>query len=121
MEIIVKIIGILFVLLAIFYFLKPDVIKQLLGFLKQGKRIYIVAVIRFILAIVFLLAARECDITWLITAFGVLFLVSGLLIVILGIDKVKTILYWWLQQSFLLLRVLALITLAIGAVIIYAA
>ena len=121
METTVKIIGILFVLLAIFYFLKPDVIKSMIQFFRKGKRIYLAAVMRFALAIVFLLAARECDITWVIATLGIIFLVSGLLIFLLGSKRIKAMFDWWLKQSSLLLRVLALITLAFGAVIIFSA
>ena len=75
MDIIIKIIGIAFILLAIVYLLKPDVMKALMEFFKQGRRIYFAGLIRFVLAIIFLLAARECDITWVIVAFGILFII----------------------------------------------
>jgi uncharacterized protein YjeT (DUF2065 family) len=90
-------------------------------FFKQGKRLYFAGLIRFALAIIFLLGARECDITWVIAAFGILFIISGLLIFTLGLEKLRAILDWYQKQPLLLLRVLALIALAVGAVIIYAA
>jgi hypothetical protein len=121
MDIVVKIIGIVFIFMAIVYFLKPDIMKRLMEFFKWGKRMYIAGLIRFVLAIVFLLGARECDVTWVIVTFGILFLIGGLLIFVLGLEKVKSYIGWWQKQSVLLLRVIALITLAVGAVIIYAA
>ena len=101
--------------------IKPDVLKRMMEFFKQDKRLYLAGLIRFGLAIVFLLGARECDITWVITTFGIVFLISGLLIFTLGLEKVKSIVDWWQKQSVLLLRVLAIIVLAIGAIIIYSA
>jgi len=121
MDIVVKVIGIVFIFMAIVYFLKPDIMKRLMEFFKQGKRIYIAGVIRFVLAIVFLLAANQCERTWVIIVFGILFMISGLLVFTLGTKRLKSMLDWWQKQSVLLLRVIALITLAIGAVIIYAA
>ena len=121
MDTVVKIIGIVFVVMMIVYLLKPNVMKRLMEFFKQGKRMYFAALIRFVLAIVFLLAARECDQFWVIFGFGILFLISGLLIFILGLEKVKSYIGWWQKQSVLLLRVMAVIGLAIGAIIIYAA
>ena len=50
---VIKIIGIVFVVIAIVYFLRPDVMKWLMEFFKQGKRLYFAGLIRFALAIVF--------------------------------------------------------------------
>jgi uncharacterized protein YjeT (DUF2065 family) len=121
MTTVIKIIGVVFVLTAVLYFLKPEVLKTIMEFFKQGKRIYIAGLIRFVLAIVFLLGARECGVTWIIVTFGILFLIGGLLIFILGPAKLRSMIDWWQKRSVLLLRVIALITMAIGAVIIYAA
>ena len=121
MDFIVKIIGIVIVAFGIAYLLKPDIMQFLMEFFKEGKRIYFVGLIRFVLAIVFLLAARECYITPVIALFGILFLISGLLIFALGLEKVKSIINWYQEQSILVLRLLALVTLAIGVVIIYSA
>ncbi|MBN2456015.1 MAG: hypothetical protein JXB29_05690 [Sedimentisphaerales bacterium] len=60
MDSIIKIIGIVFVAIGIVYLLKPEIAKALMDFFKQANRIYIAAVIRLALAVVFLLAAREC-------------------------------------------------------------
>ena len=121
MQIVIQIVGIVIIIAAIMYLLKPGVMKRLMEFFKQGKRIYFAGLIRLVLAVVFLLGARECDITWVIAAFGILFLISGLLIFILGLEKLKSIIDWYQRQSVLLLRVVAVIALAIGAVIIYSA
>ena len=121
MDLVIKIAGILIGAVGIVYLLKPDVMKWLMGFFKQGKRIYFAGVIRLVLAVIFLLGARECDITWVIVVFGILFLIGGLLIFILGPEKIRRILDWYQKQSALLLRVIAVIALAIGAIIIYSA
>lgn len=121
MDTVVKIVGVVFVVIGIIYLIKPGVIKSLMEFFKQGKRLYFAGLIRFALAIVFLLAARECDITWVIVVFGFLFIISGLLIFILGLERLRSMIDWWQKQSLLLLRVIALITLALGAIILYSA
>lgn len=118
MDTVVRIVGIVFVLIGILYLLKPGVLKRLMEFFKQGKRIYFAGLIRFALAIILLLAARECKDFWVIFLFGVLFLISGLLIFVIPLEKLKSYIGWWQKQSLVLLRVLSLIALAIGAVII---
>jgi uncharacterized protein YjeT (DUF2065 family) len=119
MSLVIKIIGIIFVFITITYLLKPDIMKRLMEFSKQGRRVYLGALLRFVLAVVFLLAARQCSQFWVIFAFGVLFIISGLLIFILGPEKVKSYITWWQKQPLIFLRLVALIGLAIGALIIY--
>ncbi len=121
MDIIIRSLGIVIVVVGIVYLLRPDVMKWLLEFFKQGKRIYFAGLIRLALAVIFLLGARECKHFWVIFAFGILFLMGGVLIFILGPEKLRRILDWYQKQSVLLLRVLAVIALAIGAIIIYSA
>ena len=121
MTTVIKIVGIVILIAAIVYLLKPDIAKRLLEFFKKGHRIYFLGLIRLVLAVVFLLGARECDITWVIAAFGILFLMSGLSIFMLGLEKLKAILDWYQKKSALFLRVIALIALAIGTAIIYSA
>lgn len=121
MDIIIRSLGIVIVVVGIVYLLRPDVMKWLIEFFKQGKRIYFAGLIRLALAVIFLLSARECKHFWVIFAFGILFLIGGLLIFILGPEKFRRILDWYQKQSALLLRVIAVIALAIGAIIIYSA
>ncbi len=121
MVITVRIIGIVFVLASILYLLKPLLIKRIMEFFKWGSRIYLVGIIRLVLAVVFLLAARECKYFWVIFALGILLLISGVLVFILGPKKIRPILEWFQKQSILFLRLLSIIALAIGIVIIIAA
>ena len=123
MKIVIQSLGVVIVVAGIVYLLRPDIMKLLIEFFKQGKRIYLAGLIRLVLAVIFLLRAGspECEIRWVIAVFGILFLIGGLLIFILGPQKIRRILDWYQKQSVLLLRVIALITLAIGAVIIYSA
>jgi uncharacterized protein YjeT (DUF2065 family) len=121
MNIVIKIIVIIIIFMAIMYMLKPHIMKKLMEFFKQGRRLYLVGLARFVLAVIFLLGATQCGIVWLIIAFGILFIISGLLIFALGLEKVKSILDWYLSQPLFILRLLALIALALGAIIVYAA
>lgn len=118
---VIKSLGILFVLMGIAYLLRPDIIKKLMGFFKKGKRIYFAGLIRFALAIVFFLAARECKYFRIIFASGIIFLAGGLLVFMLGPEKIRRILDWYEQQPALIFRVIALIVLAFGAIIIFSA
>ncbi len=121
MNTVIRIIGIAMVFIAVAYFAKPGILRHLMKFFKQGRRIYFVALIRFVMAIVFLLGANSCNLPWVIIAFGVLFILSGLLIFILGPEKIRGIFEWYERQSVMILRLLAAVALVIGALVVYSA
>jgi uncharacterized protein YjeT (DUF2065 family) len=121
MENVIKIVGIIIVLIGILFLLKPDIMKILMGFMKKGKRIYLAGLLRFVLAVIFLLGASECNYKWIIAAFGILFLLSGLLIFAIGPEKIRRMFDWYQDQPALIFRVIAGIVLACGAVIVYSA
>ncbi len=121
MDIVIKSLGILFCIIGIVYLLRPDIMKWLIEFFKKGKRIYFSALIRFALAIVFLVGALKCKYPKVIIAFGILFIIGGLLIFALGPEKIRRMLDWYQKQPVLILRVIAVIVLAIGLVIIFSA
>ncbi len=121
MDIVIQSLGIVFAVVGIVYLLKPNVMKWLMGFFKQGKRIYFAGLIRFALAIVFLVGALKCKYPKVIIAFGILFIIGGLLIFVLGPEKIRRILDWYQKQPVLILRVIAVIALAVGLIIIFSA
>jgi len=98
-----------------------SIIHGLMEFFKIGARFYLVVPVTLALGIVFLLAARECKQFWVIFAFGISFLISGLSAIILGLEKLKSMFEWWQKQPVLLLRVIAFIALAAGTIIIICA
>jgi len=121
MATVIKIIGIIIVSIAIVFLVKPTVMKLIIQFFKKGIRVYLAGLIRLALAVVFLLGARECGKTWVILVFGILFLISGLLVFMLGPAKIGPLLDWYQKQSLILSRLMAVFILAIGAIIIYSA
>lgn len=117
----IKSIGIIIVLFAILYLTKPSALVSIWEFFKKGKRLYLAGILRFVLAIIFLLGANQCHYPAVIAVFGIMFIIGGLLIFVMKLEKLKSILDWWQKQSTVLLRVLAIITFIIGAVIVYSA
>ena len=118
---VIKSLGMLFTLMGIVYLLRPDIIKHLMGFFKKGKRIYLAGLIRLALAVVFFVAARECRYFWIIFASGFIFLTGGLLIFILGPEKIRRIFDWYEQQSAIIFQVIALVVLVFGIIVIFSA
>ena len=121
MVIVIKSLGIAFTLIGIGYFLKPDILKALMGFFKKGKRIYAAGLVRFALAAVFLLAATQCRKPRIVGTFGILFLLSGILIFVLGPERIRRIFEWYEKQSTLVFRIIASVVIFVGAIIIFSA
>jgi len=120
-DIVIKSLGMLFTLMGIAYLLRPDIIKKLMGFFKKGKRIYFAGLIRFALAVVFFVAARECRYFWIIFASGIIFLSGGLFIFMLGPDKIRRIFDWYEEQPSIIFQVIALVVLVFGIIVIFSA
>ena len=121
MSTVIKVIGTVIVCIGLVYLVKPAVLKATMRFFSKGSRMYLAALVRFALAIVFFMGARHCGIRWIIVMFGLIFLLSGLLIFMLGLNKAKDIIRWYLEQPLVLLRIVAVIVLAVGLIIVYAA
>jgi hypothetical protein len=118
---IIKVIGTVIVFIGLVYLIKPTVLKGTMRFFAKGSRLYLAAMVRFALAIVFFSGARHCGIRWVIVLFGLIFLLSGILIFMLGLKNSKVIIRWYLDQPNLIFMVVATIVLAVGLIILYAA
>ena len=121
MQTLIKFIGLVVVTQGFLYVLRPQLLKSVLNFFAQGNRIYLAAAIRIALAVLFFIGATHCRIGWLIIAIGVATLISGIMMLTLTTNQFKKILNWFQRQSFLFIRLLAVLAIVFGAIIVYAA
>ena len=119
--IVIKSLGILFVLLGVAYLLKPGIIRELMRFFKKGKRIYFAGLLRFVLAVIFLTAATECRVPAVIGALGIIFLLSGVLIFLLGPERIRAIFSWYEEQPVAIFNFIATVVVIVGVVTIFSA
>lgn len=119
--IVIKLLGIVIALMGVAYLLRPQIVKRLMGFFKKGNRLYFPGLVRLALAVVFFVGARECRYFWSIFVLGVLFLVSGLLIFLLGPAKIRRLLEWYEKQPIFVFRVIAVIVTLVGAIVVFSA
>jgi hypothetical protein len=101
--------------------LNPVLMKRMLIFWRQGKRIYLGGILRATFGVIFLLSALEAGFSWAIYWLGVFMLMAALLIFALGLEKVKAMLGWWDKRPPVILRLMGFLTFAIGVLIIYSA
>ena len=121
MQLVIKIIGTAIVCLGLVYLIRPKTLRAIMRLFSVGNRLYLAAIVRFALAIIFFLGARECDLEKVIVLFGLIFIISGLLIFLLGIEKSKAIISWYQEQPIAIFRVVAIIVLSVGLIIVYSA
>lgn len=121
MEGFVKLIGIVIMAAGVIYFVKPTLVKKVVEFIMKDKWIYVGAILSFIIGIVFLRAASQCATPWLVILFAILALIKGILALALGKQKIKSLVDYLLKRPVKSLRVYALIDIALGVILIYAA
>ncbi len=119
MAILVSIIGGIITFAGIVFQIRPQIAKSIVEFFIEGKRLYIHAIARIIVAIIFFLAAQRCRVPWVIILLGVLMLASGIVIFGVNLEKIKSFLRWILGKFPISVRILSAIAIILGIIIIY--
>ncbi len=120
MKKVVLIIGIVIILWGIWIVIKPGIVKAIITRLK-GPLVYLPAILRIALGVVFLISVRDCRIKWLIMAFGILFFAAGIVMFMIKPTKLRRFFQWWADRAPLTIRAIGIIAAAVGGVIAYAA
>ena len=121
LDIIIKAIGLIMAVMGVAIIAVPKKMAKLIPFIKHGKRIYVVGILRLILATIFLLAASNSHWPWVIGIFGVLTLASGVLIFALKMKVLRSIMDWFQSFDEKVMRIAGIFVVIIGILIIFAA
>jgi len=119
--ILIKFIGLFITAMGIVAFVNPNVIRIMMAFWKQGKRIYFGGVIRLCVGGLFLYCAPMARLPQVISLLGILAILGGLFILIRGPEKLRVILEGMSKKPNKFLRLISLIIIAFGALIIFSA
>ncbi len=117
----VRFIGVLLALIGIGVFVKPDILRQMISFAKKPKRVYWSCGVKTLIGIIFLLAALQCKVPLVIAIFGILFASTIVICMMMKEKGMKAWIEFWEGRPDVVLRIWSLITLAIGALIIFSA
>lgn len=121
MQALIALIGIFVVFEGILFLARPDMLKKVLSFFMEGKRLYAGGVIRAVLSVLFLTLANKCVHSWLIIIFGIIFLVGAIFIFSMELRKLKKMLNWWFSQKDYIIRLVGIAAMLIGLLIVYGA
>lgn len=119
MLVLVRLVGMILVAVGIVFLLSPKRIRQWIVFCEKGVRPYIMGALRILVGIFFLLAAPQSRVVWVIVTIGILALLGGITIFILGLERFRSMLRWSQGRSLSVLRLIALLAIAIGVLILY--
>lgn len=121
MEYLLKVIGILILIFGVICAVRPKTIRDIIEFAKVGKRAYIGGVLRLIIGALLLITVRSAEIPWIPAFIGALIIVSGVLVITLGMQRVHSILDWFQKLPDSRLRIPPVVAAIIGSLLIYAA
>jgi uncharacterized membrane protein HdeD (DUF308 family) len=121
MILLVKLIGMLMACMGFINILNPALMKKMISFWRRGKRIYAGGLLRILFGVIFLWSSSQARLQAVIYVLGILMLLAGVLLFILGLEKVKRMLDWWDKKPSSILRLVALLVLIIGVLVIYSA
>jgi hypothetical protein len=120
MNIFVLVVGWLILLLGLLGIASPhSLVNEVLG-MSSASRFYVTVIVRIVVGIIFLLAARRCRVAWLVYLFGVIILLSGIVLLFLGAGRLDEIINWFAARSDLGLRSAYVVDVIIGALLIFA-
>jgi len=87
MVLLAKLVAIAFIIMGCVVILRRGVLKTMIAYVEVGNRIYVIAAIRILLGIIFILAAIMARSGWIVTVIGWLLIVSGVAVFILKKEK----------------------------------
>ena len=119
--VIIKAIGLIMAVLGAVFAAVPRKLVKVFPFFKAGKKIYAVGVCRLVCAVIFLLAASQARWSVVIGLFGILLLISGVLIFALKLKHIRAVLDWFPSKPDMVLRAIGVVVLIIGLLIVFAA
>ena len=121
MVILVKALGILIMGMGIAVLSNPEILKIVMNFWRQDKRIYLAGAIRLFFGIIFLMTAPACRLAGVIYTLGALMVIGGISIFVIKPALIHKMLDWWKARPPLMVRGMGLVAITLGAFILYSA
>jgi hypothetical protein len=118
MVILARTIGIVIGLVGVTFLIKLDWMKQVIAFWKEGNRVYWAGAIRLTVGIILLAASPAARVPISAGILGLLFLVSGIVIFVMGAEEARKMIGTFESQSSALMRLLAVIVIIFSALIL---
>jgi len=113
--------GIIYIIIGVMFFAKPEYARTLIDFFKVGKRAYIGGVFRIVVGALLIYTAQKALIPWIPRIIGIIAVVGGIIIYPLGIQRTHAMINWWKGSSDNRIRMIAVIAEMVGILLVYSA
>ena len=117
----VVLLGVLIASIGLTCLVSPDFFKRMLKSAITGRRLYLISLFRLCAGTFLVVVAPNFALVELMMAFGSLLILSGLIGLMLGPQRLRPMVHWWLSQSNSMIRLWALVAAAVGGLLTYAA
>ena len=114
------VVGVLIVLAGLVGVITPNEISAIGGYVVTRNGLYIVAVLRICIGIVFILAAPASRMPRTVRTIGGIALIAGIVTPLFGVERSRAVLDWWISRSSIFMRLAGVVAIAAGAFIIRA-
>ncbi|HEG43931.1 hypothetical protein LCGC14_1683900 [marine sediment metagenome] len=118
---IIMVIGVLIILEGIAFLIKPGWYRNAAKTFMSERTVYIGPVLKIVFGMLFLVSALSCHIKSIIIALGVLMIAGGITGLILPKAKIISFIEWWTKRSDLVMRIIAIVAIALGGLVMWAA
>ena len=117
MLLLAKLISILIICIGVALSANPSLSKSFIAFARVGKRYFIGVAVRISFGIIILLAAPKSSCPWGTVIFGALFVISGIVLAVLGEERLHKILDWLDNKPEKFIRIIAILPIILGLVL----
>lgn len=121
MNTLIIIIGCIILTAGIVSIAMPQKMRDFLTFAKYGRRVYLGGMIRLIFGCLLLIASPHSYVFWIPAIVGTVMAISGILIFMLGKERVHEIIDWLVSKPDKFLRVPPIIASIIAILLIFSA
>ncbi len=118
---VILIVGVLIILEGIAFLVKPGWYRNAAKVFMSERIVYIGPVLKILFGGLFLVSAVPCSQTWVIIVLGVLMLAGGITGLILPKAKIISFIEWWTKRTDTVMRIIAVVAIALGGLVMWAA
>jgi uncharacterized membrane protein len=113
--------GIIYTIMGVIFFMKPEYVRAIMDFFKVGRRVYIAGILRIVIGAFLIYAGEKAVIPWIPRIIGIIAVIGGIIIYSLGIQRTHAMMDWWKGSSDKKIRLIAVIAEIVGILLVYSA
>lgn len=121
MILIARFLAALFIAFGSMVAVRSSCMRWILEFFREGKKVYLAALVRVIVGGVFLVASTNSSIPWLMAFVGLLCIWTSFVMFLLKLSALQGLIDWWLELDDKYLNISGIILIFVGALLLLAA